>query len=623
MDEVDWRRRRANFRGGGGDRSPVEGLSSSGGDGYDTLWLWESVIPLLEEARDREAVSTVCKSWYEIDRLTRKHVTMALCYTATPEMLSSRFPNLESLKLKGKPRAAMFNLIPEDWGGYVTPWLQEIARSYRRMKALHFRRMIVTDSDLELLASSNGKILQVLKLDKCSGFSTDGLRHIARSCRNLRSLILEESAIVENDGEWLHELAENNTVLENLNFYMTEFVKIDPRDLDLIARRCPSLVSVKIHDCDLRDLIGFFRSAASLEEFGGGSFSEPLLLYNPGEEEPPPPHNAQLERYASVVFPPKLCRLGLTYLGNDEMPIVYPIAAKLKKLDLFYALLDTESHCRLLQRCPNLEVLEVRNVIGDRGLENLGQFCKKIKRLRIERAADENDMEDVEGIVTQRGLVAVAKGCPLLEYFAVYVSDITNESLACIGRHCKSLDDFRLVLLDREEKITDLPLDEGVRSLLMNCRKLERFALYLRPGGLTDVGLGYVGRYSPKVKWMLLGYVGESDRGLMEFSKGCPSLQKLEMRGCCFSEGALAAAAMELKSMRYLWVQGYRRAKEGGGRGLSAMVRPYWNIELIPAKWERVDGGGLVEHPAHILAYYSLAGRRTDFPPTVRPFEII
>ncbi|KAB2596261.1 coronatine-insensitive protein 1-like [Pyrus ussuriensis x Pyrus communis] len=564
----------------------------------------DCVMPYLHDPKDRDAVSLVCKRWYELDALTRKHVTIALCYTTTPDRLRKRFQHLESLKLKGKPRAAMFNLIPEDWGGFVTPWVIEIANSFHRLKCLHFRRMIVSDSDLELLAESRGRVLQVLKLDKCSGFTTGGLLHIGRSCRNLRTLFLEESSIVEEDGDWLHALAVNNTVLETLNFYMTDLNKVKFEDLELIAKNCRSLTSVKISDCEILELVGFFRHAAVLEEFCGGSF------------------NDQSERYSVVTLPQKLCRLGLTYMGKNEMPIVFPFATLLKKLDLLYALLDTEDHCTLIQRCPNLEVLETRNVIGDRGLEVLARSCKRLRRLRIERGADEG-MEDEEGVVSQRGLMALAQGCPELEYLAVYVSDITNASLEYIGTHSKNLSDFRLVLLDREETITDLPLDNGVRALLRGCHKLRRFALYLRPGGLTDLGLSYVGRYSPNVRWMLLGYVGDSDAGLLEFSKGCPSLQKLEMRGCCFSERALADAVMQLTSLRYLWVQGYRGSATG--RDLLAMARPFWNIELIPPR--RVDvpdqqgEAFVVEHPAHILAYYSLAGPRTDFPDTVIPVD--
>ncbi|XP_028795986.1 coronatine-insensitive protein 1-like isoform X1 [Neltuma alba] len=566
----------------------------------------DCVMPYIHDPKDRDAVSQVCRRWYELDSLTRKHVTIALCYTTTPDRLRRRFPHLESLKLKGKPRAAMFNLIPEDWGGYVTPWVREIAEYFDCLKSLHFRRMIVKDSDLELLARSRGHVLQALKLDKCSGFSTDGLYHIGRSCRALKILFLEESTIVEKDGEWLHQLATNNTVLEALNFYLTDIANVKIQDLELIAKNCPNLVSVKITDCEILDLINFFRHATALEEFCGGSYNE------------------QPHKYSIVSLPANLNRLGLTYIGKNEMPIVFPFASLLKKLDLLYAMLDTEDHCMLIRRCPNLEILESRNVIGDRGLEVLAQYCKKLKRLRIERGDDDQGMEDEEGVVSQRGLIALSQGCPELEYLAVYVSDITNAALEQIGTHLKNLCDFRLVLLDREERITDLPLDNGVRALLMGCDKLRRFALYLRPGGLTDAGLGYIGQYSQNVRWMLLGYVGESDAGLLQFSRGCPSLQKLEMRGCAFfSEYALAVAATRLTSLRYLWVQGY--GGSASGRDLLAMARPFWNIELIPSRRVGVHNhaGELVsvEHPAHILAYYSLAGQRSDFPDTVIPLD--
>ncbi|XP_058109258.1 coronatine-insensitive protein 1 [Magnolia sinica] len=567
----------------------------------------DCVMAYIDDPRDRDAVSLVCRKWYNIDALTRKHITIALCYTTTPARLRTRFPRLESLKLKGKPRAAMFNLIPEDWGGYVGPWINEISGAFNCLKSLHFRRMIVRDLDLGVLVRSRGHMLQALRLDKCSGFSTDGLLQVTRSCRCLRTLFLEESSIVEKDGNWLHELAVNNTVLETLNFYMTELKFIDIRDLELIARNCRSLLSLKISDYEILELAGFFRAALSLEEFGGGSFNEQA---------------GDIDKYSSVSFPPRLCRVGLNYMGKNEMPILFPCATLLKKLDLQYTFLDTEDHCQLIQRCPNLEILEVRNVIGDSGLEVLAQNCKKLRRLRIERGEDEQGMEDEQGVVSQRGLATLAQGCPDLEYLAVYVSDITNAALESIGTFSKNLTDFRLVLLDKEETITELPLDNGVRALLMGCQKLRRFALYLREGGLSDVGLGYIGKYSNNIRWMLLGFVGDSDMGLLEFSKGCPSLQKLEMRGCCFSERALAIAVLQLRSLRYIWVQGYKASKTG--RDLLAMIRPYWNIEFIPPRQtiaydefgipEEVGG---VEQPAQILAYYSLAGRRADYPETL------
>lgn len=123
---------------------------------------------------------------------------------------------------------------------------------------------------------------------------------------------------------------------------MTDLSCVNIKDLELIAKNCRNLVSVKIGDCEILDLVDFFRAAVSLEEFGGGCF------------------NDQAEQYASMSYPPRLCLLGLNYMSTNEMPIVFPFASRLKKLDLLYALLDTEDHCRLLPMCPNLEVLEVK-----------------------------------------------------------------------------------------------------------------------------------------------------------------------------------------------------------------------------------------------------------------------
>uniref|UniRef100_J3M7Q6 Transport inhibitor response 1 domain-containing protein n=2 Tax=Oryza brachyantha TaxID=4533 RepID=J3M7Q6_ORYBR len=496
----------------------------------------------------------------------------------------------------------MYGLIPDDWGAYARPWVAELAAPLECLKALHLRRMVVTDNDLAALVRARGHMLQELKLDKCSDFSTDALRLVARSCRSLRTLFLEECIIADKGTEWLHDLAINNPVLVTLNFHMTELTVV-PDDLELLAKNCKSLISLKISDCDFTDLIGFFRMAKSLQEFAGGAFIE----------------QGELTKYGNVKFPSRMCSLGLTYMGTNEVPIIFPFSAILKKLDLQYTFLTTEDHCQLIAKCPNLLVLAVRNVIGDRGLGVVADTCKKLQRLRVERGDDDPGLQEEQGGVSQVGLTAVAVGCRELEYIAAYVSDITNGALESIGTFCKNLCDFRLVLLDREEMITDLPLDNGVRALLRGCTKLRRFALYLRPGGLSDAGLGYIGQYSGTIQYMLLGNVGETDDGLIRFALGCVNLRKLELRSCCFSEQALALAIRSMPSLRYVWVQGYKASQTG--RDLMLMARPFWNIEFTPPSSENVkeDGEPCVDSQAQILAYYSLAGKRSDCPQSVVP----
>lgn len=559
--------------------------------------VFNCVVPYIHDCRDRSSVSLVCRKWCELDGVTRKHVTIAICYSTTPARLRQRFPLLESLTIKGKPRAAMFDLIPENWGGFVTPWVNEIAGLLNCLKSIHFRRMIVRDSDIELLTTTRGPELRVLKLDLCSGFSTDGLLQIGKSCNNLRVLYLQESLIVEKDGQWLHELALRNTVLESLNFYMTDLVKFSFKDLELIAKNCSeSLVSVKISECDLTDLVEFFSRVVNLQEFGGGQFTN------------------QLEKYAGLKFPPLLRSMAMNYMSQTEMPVVIPLASRITKLDLLYALFDTEDHCFLIQRCPNLEVLDTRDAIRDRGLQVISQYCKKLRRIKIERGDDE------EGFVSQTGLISLSQGCLELECLHVNLTDVTNEALESVGTHLKKLYDFRMILLDKEVRVTELPLDNGVRALLSGCTKLERLGVYLRPGGLTDAGMGYIGQFAKNVRYMLLGFTGETDLGLVELSKGCPKLQKLEMRGCGFSERALATFVLNVPSLRYLWIQGYRASVNCSG--ILEMARPFWNMELISAEGtEAAPGNPDQPQPPSLLAYYSLAGQRTDFPETVLPIH--
>nr|GFC45373.1 leucine-rich repeat, cysteine-containing subtype [Tanacetum cinerariifolium] len=105
--------------------------------------------------------------------MTRKHVTVHLFYSPKASRFYQRFSFLESLTLKGLPLG-----FPENLSIGINPWFQEIAVLFQCLKELHIHHMDVHDSDLELLAKTRGKDLRVLKISKCTGFSTDGLLHI-------------------------------------------------------------------------------------------------------------------------------------------------------------------------------------------------------------------------------------------------------------------------------------------------------------------------------------------------------------------------------------------------------------------------------------------------------------
>jgi coronatine-insensitive protein 1 len=166
-------------------------------------------------------------------------------------------------------------------------------------------------------------------------------------CRKLDTLLLEESTIAEKENdEWLRELATSNTVLETLNFFLTD-IYASPEYLALLVRNCRRLKILKISECSMPQLIDLFRTTETLQEFAGGSF------------EDYPDQGGQSRNYNNYYFPPSIQRLSFNYMGTNEMQILFPYCAALKKLDLTFTFLTTQDHCQLVQRCPNLEVLEV------------------------------------------------------------------------------------------------------------------------------------------------------------------------------------------------------------------------------------------------------------------------
>ncbi|PWA90357.1 hypothetical protein CTI12_AA101810 [Artemisia annua] len=420
------------------------------------------LTPYIHNANDLNSISLVSRKLYELDNLTRKHVTVHTHYAPNPSRVSHRFPFIESLTLKGTPHKDFAKVLDID----ITPWIKEISVKFKVLKALRIRGMVVADEDLELLARTCGKDLRSLRIHKCELFSEDGLMYVSRYCNELRTLCLKNNTVVRRaNGEWLRELALHNTVIETFHFGYA-FDRYDVKDVTLLAKNyCNSLVSLKIFPCLLIDLGDAFSHAIKLEYFSGALFNE----------------NGD---YSGFKFPMNISGLCICYLPEASFPFLLP-------------------YCFLFESCSNLEVLHTEDICGDTGLQVIGVFCKKLRKLTY------------GGQVTHMGLVALAQGCYNLKYLHVGLSDISNEAMECIGTHLKNLRDFWMILV-KKDGITDLPLDNGVRAMLMGCSKLKRLHISLCHGGLTDMGLGYIGKYGHTLRYLFLGCTGESDAGLLE-----------------------------------------------------------------------------------------------------------
>ncbi|GJZ09192.1 coronatine-insensitive protein 1-like protein [Tanacetum coccineum] len=504
------------------------------------------VMHYIHDANDRNSFSLVSHTCYDCRQ--RFPFIESLTLAGNPIRRSSAgIGYVVFVNLAGNPHIVDLGSNPCNWDHNLTPWVQEIATSFKLLNVVRFQNLDVHDSDLELLARTRGEKLKVLEIDSCSGFSTDGLLYIGKYCTDLRILSLENSSISEKDGEWLHELALHYSSIESLNFYKAGLTKFDVKDLALVAKNCSqSLVSVKISEqYDFIDLVEFFSYAVNLEDFGGGRFGDNNAL----------DVRAQRAKYKDFKFPPNLKYLALNHMGQKLF--FRPIAHLITQLDTQFIYVRRHRHHHhhhhqhsLIENCPNLEVLYTPS-ISNEGMEHLSQYCKNLRKLYV---------MDRRGSLTEKGLFALALGCGQLECLHINLSCITFEAMVHIGINLKNLSDLSMVLGNKDVSITDPVIDNGIRTLLIGCNKLERLSIcFQKLGGLSDIGLGYIGRFGCNLRYLSLGYAGESDAGLVELSFGCPKLQNLVINDCPFSKEAFDVFRCNVPSLRYFQVQGMPR----------------------------------------------------------------
>ncbi|MFS7995204.1 putative F-box domain, leucine-rich repeat domain superfamily, F-box-like domain superfamily [Helianthus anomalus] len=195
----------------------------------------EHVFSFITSDMDRNVVSVVCKSWYEIERWCRRKVFVGNCYAVNPGIMIRRFPELRAVELKGKPHFADFNLVLDGWGGYACSWIDEMSRAYPWLEEIRLKQMVVSDESLELI-STTFKTFKVLVLSSCEGFSTDVLSAIASNC----------SEVMELSGRWLSNFPDTFTSLESLNISCLGS-EVSFSALERLVARSPNLKTLRLN----------------------------------------------------------------------------------------------------------------------------------------------------------------------------------------------------------------------------------------------------------------------------------------------------------------------------------------------------------------------------------------
>ncbi|XP_052480065.1 protein TRANSPORT INHIBITOR RESPONSE 1 isoform X2 [Gossypium raimondii] len=562
------------------------------------------VFSFIQSDKDRNAVSLVCKSWYEIERWCRRKVFIGNCYAVSPRMVIRRFPEVRSIELKGKPHFADFNLVPDGWGGYVLQWIAEMAGAYPWLGEIRLKRMVVTDESLELIAKSF-KNFKVLVLFSCEGFSTDGLAAIAASCKNLRELDLRESEVDDLSGHWLAQFPETCTSLVSLNISCLGSDEVSFSALERLVDRCPNLRSLQLNRAVTLDKIAnILRRAPQLVDFGTGNYAAEL----------------QPDVFSNLAGAFSSCKelkslSGFWDVVPAYLPALYSICPRLTSLNLSYATIQSPDLIKLVSHCPRLQrllfLIQVLDYVEDSGLEELASSCKDLQELRV----FPSDPFGVEPNVslTEQGLVAVSLGCPKLQSVLYFCRRMSNAALVTIAQNCPNLTRFRLCIIEPKtpDYLTLEPLDAGFGAIVEHCKDLRRLSL---SGLLTDHVFEYIGTYGKKLEMLSVAFAGDSDLGLHHVLSGCESLRKLEIRDCPFGDKALLANAAKLETMRSLWMSSC--AVSFGACKLLGQKMPKLNVEVID-ETEPPDSRPESYPVDKLYIYRSVAGPRFDMPPFV------
>ncbi|KAF3435303.1 hypothetical protein FNV43_RR22390 [Rhamnella rubrinervis] len=557
----------------------------------------EQVFDFVTSHRDRNSLSLVCKSWYKLERFSRLKVFIGNCYAISPERTIDRFPGLKSLTLKGKPHFADFNLVPYDWGGYVYPWIQALARNRIGLEELRLKRMVVSDESLELLSRAFENF-KSLVLDNCEGFTTGGLAAIAANCRSLRELDLQENEI--DDGQWLSCFPESCTSLVSLNFACLKG-EINLASLERLVARSPNLKLLRVSRAvPLDTLHNILSRAPQLVDLGIGSYVQD-------------PDSEAFNKLKATILKCKSVKSlsGFLDVAPQCLEAIYPICSNLTSLNLSYAPgIHGLELIKLLRHCTKLQRLWVLDCIGDKGLEVVASTCKELQELRV----FPSDLNGVgHAAVTEEGLVAISIGCPKLHSLLYFCQQMTNAALITVAKNCPNFIRFRLCILNptKPDHVTAQPLDEGFGAVVHACKKLRRLSL---SGLLTDRVFLYIGMYAEQLEMLSIAFAGDSDKGMLYVLNGCKKLRKLEIRDCPFGNMALLEDVGKYETMRSLWMSSCEVTL--GGCKTIAKKKPMLNVEIINENDQDfcLDDEQRVEK---MYLYRTLVGRRDDAPDCV------
>ncbi|CAA3002003.1 transport inhibitor response 1 [Olea europaea subsp. europaea] len=415
--------------------------------------------------------------------------------------------------------------------------------------------------------------------------------------RHIRVLELVDTDVTDDEVDWISCFPDNVTCLESLIFDCVE-TPINFEALERLVARSPSLKKLRLNSyISIRQLYRLMIRAPQLTHLGTGSFNTSEIV---AQSEQEPDYLSAFAACKSLI-----CLSGFKEIIPEYLSAIYPVCGILTSLNLSYANISAEQLKPVIRQCHKLQTFWALDSIGDEGLQAVSVACKDLRELRVFPV---EALEDVEGPVSEVGLLTISEGCRKLQSILYFCQRMTNAAVIAMSKNCPDLVVFRLCIMGRHrpDHVTGEPMDEGFGAIVENCKKLTRLAV---SGLLTDRVFKYIGQYGKLLRTLSVAFAGDSDLGLKYLLEGCPKLQKLEIRDCPFGDSALFAGLHHYYDMRFMWLSSCKVTRQGCeevARQLPGLV-----VEVIASGEEENETNEYVDT---MYLYRSLDRPRPDAP---------
>lgn len=252
---------------------------------------------------------------------------------------------------------------------------------------------------------------------------------------------------------------------------------------------------------------------------------------------------------------------------------------KLEKLSLIWCSNVTHVGLRsIAEKCILLRSLDLQGCyVGDQGLAAVGEFSKQLEDLNLRFC---------EGL-TDDGLIKLVDGSgkTLKSISLAACANVTDASLEAVGSRCKSLESLSLD--------SEYIHDKGVLAVAKGCPQLK--VLKLQCVNVTDGALQGVGTCCLSLELLALySFQIFTDKSLCAIGKGCKRLKSLTLNDCTFlSDKGLEAVAVGCTGLTHLEVNGCHNI---GTYGLESIARSCAHLsELALLYCQRIGNFALSE----------------------------